>query len=91
MEWREFDPEWLFTEIRERGPAPDAERTVWAFQRALDVVRIHPGLLDHLLVASVSLLALERNETPRTVLEQVFRRSVSDDEWRERYVPLFGS
>lgn len=90
VDWDAFDSERLFDAIRERGPAPGAERTVWAFERALGVGRIEPGLLEHLLVATVSLLAIERSETPRAILEQLFRRAVSDDEWRDRYVPLLG-
>jgi hypothetical protein len=63
---------------------------VWAFERALATARIDEHLLDYLLVAVVCLVAHAQSETPRTVLEQVFRRSVSDDEWRERYAPLLG-
>ena len=71
--------------IRERGPAPDAEQTVWAFERALQVARRDAALVEHLVVASLCLLALERDETPRTILEQMFRRSVSDLDWQEKY------
>lgn len=85
MDWESFDPSPLFDAIRERGPAPDAEQTVWAFERALQVARADAAFIEHLVVASVSLLALERAETPRTILEQLFRRAVSDREWRERY------
>ena len=46
--------------------------------------------LEHLLVACTCLLAHDREESPRTILEQVFRRSVSDREWRTRYLPLLG-
>jgi hypothetical protein len=45
-------------------------------------------LLDYLLAAAVCLIAHAECETPRTVLEQVFRRSVTDHEWRHRYAPL---
>ena len=88
VDWDGFDPAALFEAIRDHGPAPDAEQTVWAFERALEVARIDKALLEHLLVASVSLLALERDETPRTILDLVFRRSVSDAVWREDYAPL---
>jgi hypothetical protein len=90
MNWDSFDPAALFDAIRGRGPAPDAEQTVWAFERALEVARIDAKLLEHLLVASVSLLALERDETPRTILDFVFRRAVSDADWRDDYAPLGG-
>ena len=88
MEWRDVEPEGLFEAIRARGGAPEAERTVWAFERALAVARLDPELLRHLLVAAVCLVAYEDGQSPRAVLEELFRRSVSDGEWRERYEPL---
>lgn len=91
MDWDAFDPEGLFEAIHEHGPAGDAARTAWAFERSLAVARLDPELLRHLLVASVCLVACEDGTSPRTVLEQLFRRSVSDEEWRERFEPLFAS
>lgn len=88
MEWEHVDPERLFAAIRASGPPAGAERTVWAFERALAAARIDPELLRHLLVACVSLVAYEEGQPPRAVLEQLFRRSVSDAEWRERFEPL---
>jgi hypothetical protein len=90
MDWDALDLTGLIGDIRDRFLGPDAERMVWAFERALATARIDEHLLDYLLVAVVCLVAHAQSETPRTVLEQVFRRSVSDDEWRERYAPLFG-
>lgn len=80
----------LYELVRERGPAPDAEQTIRALERALEVARGDPALLEHLLVATVALVAAARDETPRTILEKLFRRAVSDDEWRDRYVPVLG-
>jgi hypothetical protein len=88
MNWAELDATPLYDSIRDDRPAPEAERTVWAFQRALAVARTDPDLLEHLLVACVCLVARQQSTTPRTVLEQVFRRSVADAEWRERVAPL---
>lgn len=90
VDWDEFDPHRLFELIRDRGPAADAERTVFAFEQALASARIDPELLDSLLVATACLLARARDETPRTVLDDAFRRAVGDAEWRERYAPLLG-
>ncbi len=42
----------------------------------------------HLLVACVCLVAHEQGETPRAVLERLFRRAVSDREWQEEFAPL---
>jgi hypothetical protein len=88
MNWETIDTERLFEVIRERGPTTDAERTVWAFERGLAVARLDPELLRHLLVACVSLVAYEQGQPPRAVLEQLFRRAVSDAEWREGYETL---
>jgi hypothetical protein len=88
VDWRDVEAEQLFEAIRARSPGPDAERTVWAFERALSVARLDPELLQHLLIAVVCLVAYEEGTTPRAVLEQLFRRSVSDAEWRDRFEPL---
>ena len=85
MDWDSFDPTPLFEAIRERGPAPDAEQTVWAFERALQAARTDAGFVEHLLVATVCVLALDQGETPRTIHEQMFRRSVSDLDWQQEY------
>lgn len=90
VHWDDIEPEALFEAVRARG-TPDAERTVWALERALAVARLDPELLRHLLVASVCLVAYEEGQSPRTVLEQLFRRSVSDREWRDRFEPLLAS
>ncbi|HSF61164.1 MAG TPA: hypothetical protein VLA69_05680 [Gaiellaceae bacterium] len=88
MNWETVETERLFEAIRERGPASDAERTVWAFERAVAVARLDPELVRHLLVACVCLVAYEQGQSPRVVLEQLFRRSVSDAEWRDEFEPL---
>lgn len=88
VDWNAIDAERLFDAIRERGPASDAERSVWAFERALAVARTDGDLLRHLLIACVCLVAHEEGETPRAVLERLFRRAVSDREWQEEYAPL---
>jgi hypothetical protein len=88
MDWDRLDTTELFEELRRRVGSADGERMVWAFERALDVARIDEHLLDYLLVAAVCLVAGSHGSTPRTVLEQFFRRSVSDDEWRAHYAPL---
>jgi hypothetical protein len=88
MDWDSIDPEALFDTIRARGPGSDAERTVWAFERGIAVARLEPELLRHLLVACVCLVAYEDRQSPRAVLEQLFRRAVSDREWRERFESL---
>jgi hypothetical protein len=88
VNWNTVDTERLFEAIRDRGPAADAERSVWAFERALVAARIDGALLRHLLVACVCLVAHEEGETPRAVLERLFRRAISDEEWREDYARL---
>jgi len=62
---------------------------IFAFEEALRLARADEELLAHLLAATTCLLAHVEGTTPRDVLERFFRRSVSDQVWRERYVPLF--
>jgi hypothetical protein len=90
VQWDEFDESSLYALVRERGPEQDAERTIRAFRHVLDAARRDPELLEHMLVAAVSLVALGEDETPRTILDRIFRRSVSDEEWRREFAPLFG-
>jgi hypothetical protein len=89
VDWDNLDLEKLVRELRENVGGPDGEKMVWAFEQALGVARIDPDLLDYVLAAVVCLLARWNDETPRSVLEAFFRRSISDREWRERYVELF--
>ena len=88
LDWDAVDPERLFESIRERGPAAEAERTVWAFERALEAARTDGELLHHLLVACACLVAHAEGQSPRTVFEQGFKRAVNDREWWERVAPL---
>jgi hypothetical protein len=88
-DWDTFDLERLATELREDPGGPEGERMIWAFEEALRIARTGDDLLPHFLAAATCLLARAEETTPRTVLEGFFRRSASDDSWRERYLPLF--
>jgi hypothetical protein len=88
VDWERFDLEELASEIRSSRPPADAERTIWAFEQVLAAARLDSELVGYLCVAAVSLLATESDTAPRDVLEQLFRRSISNQEWRERFLPL---
>jgi hypothetical protein len=88
-DWDAFDLTPLAAMLRETAPRADAEKMIWAFERALPVARVDPELLDYLLAAVVCMVARGRECSPRDVLEAFFRRSVPDDVWRSRYLPLF--
>ena len=88
-DWDHFTLEPLAEELRRTQNAPDAEKMIWAFERALEVGRVDPDLLEHLLAAAVCLVAGRSGHSPRDVLETFFRRSVADEVWAERYRPLF--
>ena len=90
MNWADVDLEGLADELHESNAPADAERLVRAFEEVLRLVCVDRELLPSLLAAAVSLSAYVEDSSPRTVLEQWFRRSVSDDVWHERYRPLFG-
>ena len=89
IDWHELDLSALAVELRASLPAAEAEKMVWAFEQALSAARIDGDLLRYLLAAVASLLAKAEGSSPRTVFETFFRRSVSDEEWRERYAGLF--
>ena len=87
--WETFDFNRLAGQVRAERPGPDAEKMVWAFERALAVAELDDELLDYLLAASVCLLAGRDAITPRDVLERYFRRSLPDGAWRARYAHFF--
>jgi hypothetical protein len=89
VDWDGFTLERLASELRDDLSGPEAERMIFAFEEALRIARTNEELLPHLLAATTCLLAHVEGTTPRGVLETFFRRSVSDQVWRERYVPLF--
>ena len=88
IDWHDLDLETLSHELRATLPPAEAEKMVWAFEQALSAARIDGDLLNHLLAAVASLIARAEGSSPRAVFEAYFRRSVSDDEWRDRYAPL---
>jgi hypothetical protein len=88
VDWYELDPAALFAAVREETGPADAERMVWAFEQALATARVDPSLLDHLAAATVCAVAYRDGTTPRLVAEQLFRRAVTDESWRDRYEGL---
>jgi hypothetical protein len=88
VDWHDVDPAPLFGAIRGKSPTPDAERMVWAFEQVLAGARVDPALFDHLAAAAVCGLAYRDGETPRAVLEKLFRRAIPDDRWQRDYALL---
>jgi hypothetical protein len=88
VDWSAVDPSRLFEVIRDQTTPPDAERMVWALERVLEGARIDPQVLDHLAAASICALAYRDGETPRDVLDRLFRRAVPDARWRDDYASL---
>ena len=78
----------LASELRSTLPPAEAEKMVWAFEQAVGVARIEGDLLRYLLAATAALIARVEDSSPRTIFEAFFRRSISDDEWRDRYAGL---
>jgi hypothetical protein len=89
FDWDAFDLEEFTRELRENLNGPDADKLIWAFEHAVGVARIDDELLSYLTVAVVCLLARLDESSPRSVLEAFFRKSVSDEDWRRTYLPLF--
>ncbi len=90
VDWDAFDLDGLAAVVRASGGGPDAERMIWAFEEGLRVARLDPELLSYLLAGLTCLIARLDGCSPRDVLEAFFRRSIPDEEWRGRYLPLFG-
>ena len=89
VDWRSFDVAHVTSELRRGLGHREQSMLEWAFEEATEVARTEPELLGFLLVAVVLLLARLHETTPRSVLETFFRRSITDEEWREKYLPLF--
>ena len=87
-DWDDVSLETIGDELRSSLPPAEAEKMLWAFERLLAVARIDDDLLRYHLAAAAALVARAEGSTPRTVFEDFFRRSVSDDEWRDRYAAL---
>jgi hypothetical protein len=85
----DVDLERLGAELRASLPAQEAERMLWAFEQAAPVARDDEERLGYLLAAVACLVARHQESSPRDVFEGFFRRSVPDEVWRERYLPLF--
>ncbi|HYZ20171.1 MAG TPA: hypothetical protein VE615_11545 [Gaiellaceae bacterium] len=89
LDWDGFEIEELAGELRRHAPGPDAEKMIYAFEQAVAIARVDEELLSYVLAAVTCLIARMDDVTPRDVLETFFRRSITDQEWRDRYLPLF--
>jgi hypothetical protein len=89
FDWDNFDLEKLTSDLGGHLNGPDAEKLIWAFEQAVQVARIDDDLLSYMAVAIVCLLARLDESSPRAVLERFFRCSISDEDWRRTYLPLF--
>jgi hypothetical protein len=88
LDWNEVSLEALADELRATLPPAEAEKMLWAFEQVLAVARIDPDLLRYHLAAVASLVARGEGSSPRAVFEAFFRRSVSDEDWHDRYAGL---
>ena len=88
LDWNGVSLDTLANELRSTLPPAEAEKMLWAFEQLLAVARIDDDLLRYHLAAAAALIARAEGSSPRAVFEAFFRRSVSDDEWRDRYAAL---
>jgi hypothetical protein len=88
VDWQAVDLGELAERLSDERSQPDAERTLWAFQRVLEIARGDPELLDYVLTASICLVARSGDMSPRHVLETWFRRAPSDERWSNDIRPL---
>jgi hypothetical protein len=88
VDWDEFGLEPLREELLQTLRPAEAAKLIWAFEEALRVARLDDEFLDYMLAAVICLRARADGISPRDVLEAYFRRCVSDEEWRARYLEL---
>jgi len=88
VDWHDVSLDTLAGELRSSLPPAEAEKMLWAFEQVLAVARIDGDLLRYHLAATASLIARAEGSSPRAVFEAFFRRSVADDEWRDKYAAL---
>ena len=88
VDWHSVDLNQLAERLSDERSAPDAERTLWAFERVLEIARGDPELLEYVLTASICLVARSGGTSPRQVLETWFRRAPSDERWSDEIRPL---
>jgi hypothetical protein len=89
VNWAGFDFERLASGLEATVGRREADRMARAFTEALRIAQLDEELLGYLLVSVVCLLARVHGCSPRDVLENSFRRSITDEEWRQTYLPLF--
>jgi hypothetical protein len=87
-DWNGLDLESVAVHLRERAGTRDVEKTVWAFEQALELAREDAELLDYLLTAVVCVIAHMSDTTPREILEIYFRHAPSEARWRSELRPL---
>ena len=84
----QLDPTALYAVVRDEASPVDAECMIWALDQAFAAGRVDPLLLDHLAAAAICAVAYRDDTTPRLVAEQLFRRVVADESWRDSYAGL---
>ena len=90
IDWHAVDLGRCAEHLRGERSGPDAERTVRAFERVLEIARGDSELLEYVLTAAVCLVARSNGTTPRHVLETYFRRAPADERWNDELRPLLG-
>ena len=88
VDWHDLDLGELSERLRAESSAPDADRTIWAFEQVLTIARGDPELLEFVLAAAVCLVARSDETTPRHVLKTYLRRAPTDARWHDELRPL---
>ena len=88
VDWSALELEGLAQHLRGSLSVGEAERMITAFEQIVRLAERDAESLPCLLAAAVCLLAFDESSSPRSILEAFFRRSVSDETWRDRYLPL---
>ena len=88
VEWEEIDLTALAQQLRRGRKEIEAERMIVAFEHCVELAKADEAFLDDVLVAVVCLLAHSHEKTPRDVLDECFKRAMTDTRWHADLAPL---
>ena len=88
VDWENLDLTAVAEQLRRSHKEIEAERMIVAFEHCVELAKADEAFLDDVLVAVVCLLAHSHEKTPRDVLDECFKRAMTDTRWHADLAPL---
>jgi hypothetical protein len=88
VDWENLDLTAVAEQLRRSHKEIEAERMIVAFEHCVELAKADEAFLDDVLVAVVCLLAHAHEKTPRDVLDECFKRAMTDTRWHADLAPL---